>query len=433
MKFLSSSASSAASSSSTTTTTTTCDGGSKSANSGCLIGVLRRLLCFNNLPTYPSDHIKETEFEVNESESLHCVKTEDKFGSSGTPGIVARLMGLDSMPGIGLEKTQISPNSVARSRSMNSADSLKELESMQGEHRRVKSSLSFREAPTFLEQENEEFFILSFEELGSRNRKYEIDFGELKQRRAERSKKKNKTRERVYEENKENLEANCTTSQSDKSSGRAKDSSIILPPVQNSHLSLEVLERFKPIYHEENAKKERRRKRRRRKKKESCSGATKVEADGDTENSSPVSVLDFVPEALTSDSRLTSSKSRKKLAEKLESYMHLSTSDTNSNSLTVDDCELKRIESKNVVSRSRAYRGENYVDMWGEICNLAETETRQSNWMYREVWKLEDFQEVGSAFGWDIAYHRLNPRQIRLMSSGRHRCSRCCKAAATAP
>ncbi|KAK3035464.1 hypothetical protein RJ639_032889 [Escallonia herrerae] len=401
MKFLSSSASSAASSSTTTTTTTTCDGGSKSANSGCLTGVLRRLLCFNDLPTYPSDHIKEVEFEVNENEILHCMKTEDKVGSSGTPGIVARLMGLDSMPRIGLEKTQISPNSVARSRSMNSADSLKEFESMQGEHRRVKSSLSFREAPTFLEQENEEFFILSFEELGSRNRKSEIVFGELKQRRAERSKKKNKTRESVYEENKENSEANFTSSQCDKSSCRAKDSSTVLPPVQNSHLSLEVLERFKPIYHEENAKRERRRKRR-RKKKESCSGATKVEADGDAENSSPVSVLDFVPETLTSGSRLTSSKSRKKLAEKLESYTYISTSDTNSNSLTVDDCELKRIESKKVVSKSRAYKGENYVEMWGEICNLAETETRQSNCMYREGWKLEDFQEVCSALGLEI-------------------------------
>ncbi|KAK3019281.1 hypothetical protein RJ639_004230 [Escallonia herrerae] len=403
MKFSSSSASSASSTTTTTTTTaTTCDGGSKSANSRCLTGVLRWLLCFNNLPTYPSDHIKEAEFEVNENESLHCMKTEDKVGSSGTPGIVARLMGLDSMPGIGLERTQRSPNSVARSRSMNSADSLKEFESTQGEHCRVKSSLSFREAPTFLEQENEEFFILSFEELGWRNRKSEIDFGELKQRRAERSKQKNKTRESIYEENKENLEANCTSSQCDKSSCRAKDSSIVLPPVQNSHLSLEVLERFKPIYHEENAKRERRRKRRRRKKRESCSGAKKVGPDGDTENSSPVSVLDFVPETLTSDSRSTSSKSRKKLAEKLESYTHLSTSDTNSNSLTVDDCELKRIESKNVVSRSRAYKGEKYVEMWGKICNLAETETRQSNWMYREVWKLEDFQEVGSAFGLEI-------------------------------
>jgi hypothetical protein len=54
---------------------------------------------------------------------------------------------------------------------MNSVEFRGESDQMHGQHRRVKSTLSFREMPTFLEVENKEYFVLSFENIGSESKK----------------------------------------------------------------------------------------------------------------------------------------------------------------------------------------------------------------------------------------------------------------------
>lgn len=137
---------------------------SKSATAGCLAGILRRFLCSGSLPTHPSDHTTDASSEANyytkQQQVINAV--DNKYSddaSKVTPGIVARLMGLDS-----LLETQVNPNSITRSRSMNSADYNKQdHHTIHGKHRRVNSTLSFREMPTYLELENDEFFVLSFE------------------------------------------------------------------------------------------------------------------------------------------------------------------------------------------------------------------------------------------------------------------------------
>ena len=73
-----------------------------------------------------------------------------------TAGIVARLMGLDPLP-----EMKQNHNSIARSQSMNSVGHF--YKHLEGKHQRVRSTQSFQEIPTFLELENEEYFILSFE------------------------------------------------------------------------------------------------------------------------------------------------------------------------------------------------------------------------------------------------------------------------------
>ena len=322
MKFFSSSPSFSSSSSTTTTSFDTNMCNSKSATAGCLAGILRRILCSGNLPTHPSDQIKEADSVVcDKDQELKAKENIETFTT--TPGLVARLMGLESMPETNLLDDS-NPNSISRSRSMNSVDHLVGFDQMQGQHRRVKSTLSFREMPTFLELENENFLILSFEnggeskELRSKGRKSELGFGEYKQRRSGRSKNRENRTERVSEKNKKknnnkgDHEANKKALINDlnvneKLSKRisdsepieqvynnGKDSTITMSPTKNSyekpHVASEAVKMSKPINHNEVFNKG---KPRRRRKKTSPCLVQMVESDCSSEDSSPVSVLEF--------------------------------------------------------------------------------------------------------------------------------------------
>jgi hypothetical protein len=312
MKFLSSSPSFSSSSSSASFDPNMCN--SKSATAGCLAGILRRILCSGNLPTHPSDQLRE-------ADSLLCDKDQElkaaresieRFEASATPGIVARLMGLESMPEIdSLLNSNSKPNSISRSRSMNYADHLVGFDPMQAQHRRVKSTLSFREMPTFLELENENFLILSFEtgsehkESRSKGKKSETGFGELKQRREERCKNMENRAERVSEKKKKkekkknnnNNNKGCQEANkkvlNDLNNGKSKGSSITRSPSKNSHekpyVSPEAVKTSKPVNHKEvvNGRKLSKR------KKTSLCVVQKTESECSSEDSSPVSVLDF--------------------------------------------------------------------------------------------------------------------------------------------
>lgn len=283
---------------------------SKSATAGCLAGILRRILCSGNLPTHPSDQIREADSVVcdNDQELKAAKECIERFEASASPGIVARLMGLDSMPEINnLLHASSKPNSISRSRSLNSADQLAGFDSMQGQHRRVKSTLSFREMPTFLELENENFFILSFEtggehkELRSKGKKSEMGFGELKQRRAERCKNGENRAERVSEKkktknnnnNKGCQEANKKQSKRISDNGKSKGSSITRSPSKNSNEkpygSPEAVKTSKSV----NQKEVFHGRKLSERKKTSLCVVQNTESECSSEDSSPVSVLDF--------------------------------------------------------------------------------------------------------------------------------------------
>lgn len=318
MKSLSPSPSFSSSSSPTTFEANMCN--SKSAAAGCLAGILRRILCSGNLPTYPSDEIKDPDPVVCDKDQE--LKAKETVETSATPGIVARLMGLEVIPEKNSVHALSNTNSISRSRSLNSADHLAGFDAMQGQHRRVKSTLSFRELPTFLENDN--FLVLSFEnggkskELRSKGRKSELGFGESSQREAERRKNVDYRTERVSEKKKKNnnnnradREANNMVSDnlhgqktrskriSDKPvekivyNGKAKGSTITPPPAknfnENPHAAMEAVKTSKSIIDKEvfNGG------RLRRKKKISSCVEQKVESECSSEDSSPVSVLDF--------------------------------------------------------------------------------------------------------------------------------------------
>ncbi|KAF8397275.1 hypothetical protein HHK36_016187 [Tetracentron sinense] len=378
----------------------------------CLSGILRRLLCTGSLPTHPSDHILEPD-KVECDLSHEDSKVEKKIEDPAVPGLVARLMGLDSLP----ERT---PGSISRSRSVNSAGCWSDIDPMQGMiHRRVRTSLSFREVPTFLQLENEDFFFLSFEnlsetkELGLKGKKSEMGFRELKQRRAERSENKENRREKLPEKKidkkKEDRETNKKVcSEREKPRKKISDKASPSRKFGNGHeikesgstpkprVTANAEDPSKPTNHRQvsgGAKFA--------KKKKNGSAVKKVEAECNSENSSPVSVLDigdFLNDTETplSEENLRSN-SRRKLSSELVNLDYPSPHFT---SISIaNDRELTTIKTKDTESRNMDYHSGDGSEFWGEICKLAEEDTKVANWMSREMLKLEDFQEICIEFG----------------------------------
>lgn len=243
---------------------------------GCIHGILRRFLCFNTtLQTHPSDHF-------NAEPAIPCRSREDAESDSGevsaaTPGLVARLMGLDSMPMVNHKDL----NFVRRTKSM---DSLRDVELVQMKHRHVKSTLSFRDAPTFLELEDEEFFILSFEgrgknkDLRSKTRKCDLGFSEIKNGDKNQSRQSDKENQETYYVSGNNSKHLRTVLCHNKDCQ------------QNSCSPEIVMQQIKKPINKVETNGGRLRK---KKKDQNCSPVKKVETECDSENTSPVSVLEF--------------------------------------------------------------------------------------------------------------------------------------------
>ncbi|CAI9768383.1 unnamed protein product [Fraxinus pennsylvanica] len=94
----------------------------------CFSGVIRRLLCCGSLPTHPSDQSVESKTNKEVEKPENALKSDEaKVKAAEAPGVVARLMGLDSL------SEDINPKdkslaSYFRSRSLNSIDFLAQLD-----------------------------------------------------------------------------------------------------------------------------------------------------------------------------------------------------------------------------------------------------------------------------------------------------------------
>ncbi|XP_030537401.1 uncharacterized protein LOC115745917 [Rhodamnia argentea] len=312
-----------------------------STSGGCITGVLRRILCSRSLPTHP----------------FECDKDRDQFKPKGknepntTPGIVARLMGLESLPNSSSTHTHKSPNSISRSRSLNYLD-FKEDECDDDEtkwqHLRVSSTLSFRETPTYLEIENEEFLVLNF---GNGSEK------EGRKRRSSKSK------------------TQCGKPKGESERGGATESSSSDSVLANDDLGTPETLRSQVT--------------------KVCQSVRSLEAAcGSEEDSSPVSVLDFGefisdPQVSTSDdSRSERPSSRKKLAPELENNEH---SSPRSDSDLLDD-QPKQSEGKRHGSRKRR---QSYSEMWSQICKISEEETIELDWLDPRMVRREDIEGIG--------------------------------------
>lgn len=127
----------------------------------CFSSIFQRLICGGSLPTHPCDQFKEpkrtTSYEAANSNKL-------VGAASNSPGIVARLMGLESLPKEEVEKSNF--GSFSRSKSVNSLDYLMQFDlTQQFHHRRVRTSVSFRDIPNLDHQEfKSEYLVFCFNE-----------------------------------------------------------------------------------------------------------------------------------------------------------------------------------------------------------------------------------------------------------------------------
>lgn len=159
------------------------------AADGCLSGILHRFLC----GSLRSNDGREGEegHGIDAAAFGQEWKVEKKIMPS--PGIVARLMGLESMP---VYPCAAASELVARSRSANSLESWPGFLSERSHSPQFRTSRSFQEVPTYLRQESENFLLPSFtpddgeEAMASNGMRRRMDLREVK----ERKKREHKTR-----------------------------------------------------------------------------------------------------------------------------------------------------------------------------------------------------------------------------------------------
>ncbi|XP_039135995.1 uncharacterized protein LOC120273431 isoform X2 [Dioscorea cayenensis subsp. rotundata] len=306
---------------------------------GCLTGIMSRLLCHNAA--------REAIREAKQVSRELCNEAEKKPAPS--PGLVARLMGLDSMPVF----PYTPPSSMGRSRSTSSLESWPLFLSGERCNEKVKmrTSVSFREAPTFLRQENEDFLLLTFTSEPSE----EKDMKELKQVKEMRREKVNRREEK-----------------------------------KNKHKGRQINEELLSSKHKQRV---------RRKAVESVRTVKKmeVEVDFNSQNSSPDSVLDnaFGIDNQCYDKKLVKRRSRKKLSSELD-CLQLSTPKIKFNVVVDDGGLISQSED-----RDRNYRMKKHEkprngspELWELVCRFADEDVKRSNWFSTEKCKSEDAEEI---------------------------------------
>ncbi|KAL5072878.1 hypothetical protein RYX36_011862 [Vicia faba] len=152
---------------------------------GCFSSFFKVLLCARNEtspPVYPSEKVEEEKYDFF-----------DDSNSITTPSVVARLMGLDSLPKTKRVVRETTLDCVPRSKSVNFVDYLLEFDQSIGNHRRVKTSSSFREVPS---QKNY-LFVLDIDDKKG-NKVQEENVTKLKKKNKEIVRVKKEKNKRVY-------------------------------------------------------------------------------------------------------------------------------------------------------------------------------------------------------------------------------------------
>ncbi|CAL5202522.1 unnamed protein product [Lathyrus oleraceus] len=389
---------------------------SKSTTTGCLTAIMHKILCSGNLPKDPSNQV--TEFDSTNSvlsgkDQNFDTSEENYVAATPPPPLVARLMGLESMGDIQIPFAS-KPGSLSRSKSMNSMDCLGgsngSIQSLN--HKRVNSTLSFREPPTFRLSENDNFFVLSFENEGenakalkSNGRKKKTGCSESKQKveATERSELKEKVKEK--KNMKENVYAEKNLIEKEKTSKRVSNKLREITNTSRQFKALsekkcfdsEEVELLKQKNYNEAVVGEKLKKRKRiRKKRTDCYAEKKIETECiKSEDSSPVSVLEFDRKSCAAgvDSVAVGLNSRRKLTPELEKGKHILTRcDDN---LMIDENKDKENEkNKYEGSKKKEKKMKEYIEIWSEACKLVEDELGGSKnqvdeWMKEQCGDLE--------------------------------------------
>ncbi|KAL6954319.1 hypothetical protein U1Q18_042895 [Sarracenia purpurea var. burkii] len=376
------------------------------ATSKCFSGVFRRLLCTDNLPTHPSDHLAAepnsgTSFSRRELKKEVMKKTAQ---APATPGVVAKLMGLDSLPAdLNWVPKQRTFDSFLRSRSVNSVDFLPEFDliTQQSLHRRVMTSVSFQEVGSFSQPQSHDFFVLCFERrvgggsqtMSLRDGKSEMGLRESKQKEADRERNREGCRERKFEKKRENPQNNKNCKRINVVHRHQRESTKAKTSMETGN----------------------------KKKSSKCAGRKRVQPICNSENSrSPVSVLDVQtpystrPENTSSsgDSRDRSSNPRKKSSRNVAN--HENPSPNSGKVFTADDHarRAKRNRDEKAVKISKEKISQYYAELVSQICRLAEEDIQETNWKSskRAVFNSGFVGEICTEFGQqilDLLLHQL--------------------------
>ncbi|KAK6290655.1 PREDICTED: uncharacterized protein LOC18597528 isoform X1 [Theobroma cacao] len=390
----------------------------QSSSSGCFSAVVRRLLCSGSPQTHPSEDIKESTTNGFVGDEA---KVQVKASESG-PGIVARLMGLDSLPEKNWVQKGNNPGPVTRSRSVNFMDYMLEFDLANAKHRRVKTSASFREVPQgpqlLQHNHNHDFLVVYLDsadksnEAGLKPRKSEKGDGSS----SKHDKQKENLREKVackgenQEKNKKiaklknerrrvsgqhSLKAgSCISGAKDVQINRGANSKAKRPLKMVNQKEASVLTR----------------------KKKNQRELKKVEySENNSEGSSPVSVLnvdDFTAHqenGISAESRSLELKSEKKWSSK--SVKHDSPAMNFSARISITEGLGKQEYTKRNFESTGIEETEYYMELVGKPCKLTEEDIKFSNWIEpKTVFTFEDFEDICAEFGeqlLDLMMHQV--------------------------
>ncbi|KAK2656576.1 hypothetical protein Ddye_009628 [Dipteronia dyeriana] len=379
--------------------------GTQNAESGCFSSILRRILCQGSLQTHPSDQIPEI---IDRAEYVEPKKKEPviqaKIQTLGSPGVVAKLMGLDSLPEPNWVPTGKSPDSVTRSRSVNFMDYLLKFDLSQAahQHRRVRTSVSFREVPTskLHQQNNDNLFVMYLDgvnekknHMGSKGKKSGVEIGDLKQKK---NKIKNTTERLVV---KKEISPEKRSKRVSKFIDEPRRVSVKKHSKINRESGANSKKRspVKPIIHQTQVLCRRTKATEKIKELEA--------ADCSSENSSPVSVLDVSDFSIYDDDTTFSEKDSRyiDLNSKWKSSTNVMDSDYPStcilsNNDNIEPSLMKKKDYKSMDSENTDY----YLELVTKLCRFTEEAIMQSNWVPKKVLNFEDSEEICMEIGEQI-------------------------------
>ncbi|KAJ4834254.1 hypothetical protein Tsubulata_019616 [Turnera subulata] len=392
-----------------------------SANSGCFSGVLRLILCKGSLQTHPSDQITElttttTEFdqEKKDHHDLKVVNEAKVQAVQATPGVVARLMGLESLP----DTTNWVPNgrnpdAVTRSRSVNFIDYLLELDLAQAQHRRVRTSVSFREVPAVLDKQNHDFLVVYLDDddesktnrsIRSRVRKSDQpscrNEGKCcSESKNEDSKQKGEARKEKVRQQKKDERRRVSSSNKQFSRLRSCKGAQVSPSPFDSPQRKNVSGRksgessrgrLSHVKQEEALVESKF-----MKKMKSRRAIKDAESDCSSEVSSPLSVLSHSDISLL-DEYLLHDDYTKSMAKSLTKTTNLGCPASHPRSiLTLDDLERKGIK-KNDSAAFGSRDHEFYTELGRTLYQLTEEDIKESNWVAMDAFRFKCSEDISA-------------------------------------
>ncbi|KAL7169630.1 hypothetical protein ACSBR2_034631 [Camellia fascicularis] len=390
---------------------------SQNSNFKCFSGILRRLLCSDSLPTHPSDLITDSTTTIPTTTFEN--PTEDFKTQIKTPGLVARLMGLDSLPDLNLVPKD---SSILRSRSVNSVNYLPDFNPTLSRHRRVRTSLSFREVPTFLQQQqpkkhNLDFFVLCLEKVGGNGGNKmglssDMALKDLKQQEMKTERNRENLSETKFENKRKvsrrkedqpnRLCGNCSSKVDNVNLDRKNKVVVVQRQPRESLIGK------KSEVKNVNQKKTGSELKIENKKRSRNNIAKKVQQSVCvSENLSPVSVLDLHHESTSGHTKVTISNSR---SSNVADNDNNNPSSNYTRNFIADEHHVIKAKKNRDDKAKKTSETQYYDGMLTEILRLTEKGIEETHWVNEKVIEFEDVEEICTVFGQqilDLLFHQV--------------------------